>query len=799
MASAEDLLLVRLAIANRFVAQEEVDECMEEAESSGVSVTDRLLKRGFLRPDQVEMLRKIQGRPAAPAVGPAPSPPHAGPEPGRGAPEASRPSPLRRGGDEATSVGRPPTATPKPPDLNSDFLRVVRARKLVPEDLLQEARGLAGSLPAGGPRPRIAEALVRRAFLTSFQADEIVLSLNTGGYRCEGCGSPAEKGPAPGLRCKVCDLALPLPGAPIDSEAAGGSAVVGSVAVVCGVNRGYVYVLRRGSTLTIGRKSANKIRLFDPASSRDHCKVVEEGGTGVLHDLGSRAGTLVNGTLTKTQRLKGGDLVQIGSTVLEFRVEHSGETRQLLQREGGPPERIAFAGVPPAARAAPAAARDLPSAVREDEIDDLLFGAIAVKLALVSRPALDEALVVQEAGEKRQIGKILLERGALDEMGLVKVLQIQKRNLQRHGAYSKESRESLLFGKVALRLELIREAALNEALRIQARTRETTGLHLRLGEVFVRRGNLTREGVTQVLRVQGKSGGGPQIPGYELDEKLGEGGMGAVFRARQLSLDRVVALKILAPRLVAEPGYVERFIREARVAGKMNSPNVVRAIDVGRTGDLCYFVMEFVNGETSGEKVRRAGRLPEREAIAIAIEVARGLSHAAEHGLVHRDVKPDNIMLGADGSVKLLDLGLARGVEREASVTQSGAGEVVGTPNYVSPEQARGQEGVDIRSDLYSLGATLYHLTTGEIPFRGEGAPVVIMARHITEQLPAPRGLAPELSEGFLLVLAHLMVKDRRRRYQTPEEVVEDLEEVRAGQIPRRAQKSTGRSTIRRR
>ncbi|MCI0342796.1 MAG: serine/threonine-protein kinase [Planctomycetales bacterium] len=764
MPSSEDLLLVRLAIANRFVAQEEVDECMEEAESSGVSVTDRLLKRGFLRPDQVEMLRKIQGRPAAPAA--------SGPPP---------PAPPRRGGDEGTNVRKPPSAAPKPTDLDGDFLRVVRARKLVPEDLLQEARGLAGSLPGSFQRPRVAEALVRRAFLTSFQADEIVLSLTSGGTRCEGCGSPAEKPPAAGSRCRVCDLALPLPGVPIDAEAGTGSPAVGSVAIVCGVNRGNLYVLRRGATLTIGRKSANKIRLFDPASSRDHCKVVEEGGTGTLHDLGSRAGTMVNGTLVKTQRLKGGDLVQIGSTVLEFRIEHSGETRQLGQP------------------AAPAPARELPAAIREEDIDDLLFGAIAVKIALVSRAALEQALAAQEGGEKRQIGKILLEQGALTEMGLVKVLQIQKRNLQRHGAYSKESRESLLFGKVAIRLELIREAALNEALRIQARTRETTGLHLRLGEVLLRRGNLTREGITQVLRVQGKSGGGPQIPGYELEEKLGEGGMGAVFRARQLSLDRIVALKILAPRLLVETGYVERFIREARVAGKMNHPNVVRAIDVGRSGDLCYFVMEFVNGETSGEKVRRAGKLAEREAIAIAIEVARGLSHAAEHGLVHRDVKPDNIMLGADGSVKLLDLGLARGVDREASVTQSGAGEVVGTPNYVSPEQARGLEGVDIRSDLYSLGATLYHLTTGEIPFRGEGAPVVIMARHITEQLPSPRDFAPELSEGFLLVLAHLMVKDRRRRYQAPEELIEDLETLRGGQLPRRAQKSAGRSTIRRR
>jgi len=154
-------------------------------------------------------------------------------------------------------------------------------------------------------------------------------------------------------------------------------------------------------------------------------------------------------------------------------------------------------------------------------------------------------------------------------------------------------------------------------------------------------------------------------------------------------------------------------------------------------------------------------------------------------------------MLSRDSSVKLCDLGLARGTGADPGVTASNAGEIVGTPNYVSPEQAKGLESIDIRSDLYSLGATLYHLVTGQLPFKGESAAVVVMARHITDQLPSPREFVG-ISEEFHLVLAHCLVKDRRRRYQHPKELLEDLAAMARGEDPRHARASTGRSTVRR-
>jgi len=624
-----------------------------------------------------------------------------------------------------------------------------------------------------GDRPALADALIEEAFLTTFQADEVLGELRKAEYRCEGCGEPAPQPDGSKRRCAKCELSLPEPGAQIDPDNVGGTPapVLGRLAIISGVNRGFIYVLRKGAKLTIGRRSTNKVRLFDKAASRDHCIIGEADGQIALNDRGSRAGTYVQGERVTAHVLRGGDLVRIGGTILEFRAEHA--TAKVR------PPKIAEPLVPP------------------EEIDDLLFGRIAVKLGVVSRKDLNVALAAQDSGESRQVGKILLDRGAMDQDGLLKVLKIQRHNLGARSAYADTARENQLFGRIALREGWVTERQLNESLRVQGRAEETTHLHQRIGEVMVRRKFLEKKQVQKILRMQGRSGGGPQLPGYEIEEKLGEGGMGAVSRGKQVSLDRIVAIKLLAPRLVAEPGYVDRFMREARAAGALNHQNIVRAIDVGHAGKIYYFVMEFIDGETTNDWLKREGPFSEQRAIAVALDVARALEHAAEASMVHRDVKPDNIMLGRDGSVKLCDLGLARGVGPESSVTQSSAGEIVGTPNYVSPEQAKGLDSVDTRSDLYSLGATLYHLVTGQLPFKGEGAPVVVMARHITDQLDDPRDYCT-ISRDFHLILAHLMVKDRRRRYGNPSEFIADLEALTKGEKPKHAHKSRGRSTIRR-
>jgi serine/threonine-protein kinase len=754
-----------LAIANRMVTQEQVDECMDEADASGASIGQLLVDKGYLKGDSVRLLEKIGGRPMAET--------------------GTRKQPQSRPESTATTPPQPASAAAaepegdtalEPPSLDDDFVRVLRAKGMVPKDLLREAESKAKG-KSGSGRPAIAEALIEEAFLTTFQADDVLQALESAEYRCEGCGEPAPPPPAEGSgsgrRCAKCDLPLPMPGAQIDADNVGGTPapILGRLAIISGVNRGFIYVLRRGAKLTIGRRSTNKVRLFDPGASRDHCIIGEIDGQIALNDRGSRAGTYVQGEKISAHVLRGGDLIRIGATVLEFRAEHA------TSRVRAP--KIVQPAVPP------------------EEIEDLFFGRIAVKLGVVSRKDLNVALAAQDAGEARQVGKILLDRGAMDQDGLLLVLKIQRKNLGARSAYADTARENQLFGRVALRESWITERQLNEALRVQGRAEETTHLHQRIGEVMVRKKFLEKEQVQEILRMQGRSGGGPQLPGYEIEEKLGEGGMGAVFRGKQVSLDRVVAIKLLAPKLVAEPGYKERFMREARAAGALNHQNIVRAIDVGSNGKIYYFVMEFIDGETTNDWLKREGPFSEKRAIKVALDVARALDNAAEANMVHRDVKPDNIMLARDGMVKLCDLGLARGVGPDSSVTQSSAGEIVGTPNYVSPEQAKGLDSVDSRSDLYSLGATLYHLMTGQLPFKGEGAPVVVMARHITDQLDDPRDFC-SISREFHLVLAHLMVKDRRRRYASPAEFIEDLEALQKGKKPKHAQKSRGRSTIRR-
>ncbi len=266
-----------------------------------------------------------------------------------------------------------------------------------------------------------------------------------------------------------------------------------------------------------------------------------------------------------------------------------------------------------------------------------------------------------------------------------------------------------------------------------------------------------------------------EIGGFELLERIGRGGMGSVYRARQISMDRIVALKVLSQRLARNEGYVERFIREARAAAKLNHPNIVQGIDVGSSGGYYYFAMEYVNGETVAERVKRQGPLPEKEALSICVQVARALQHAhSRAGIIHRDVKPQNILLDCEGHVKLADLGLAREtLQQDHSATLEGT--TLGTPDYISPEQIRGETNLDGRCDIYSLGATLYHLLTGRPPYQGETSNVV-MAKHLTEPPPDPRTIVPSISAGTAAIVRKAMQKDRARRYQTIDDMLRALQ-----------------------
>jgi len=273
------------------------------------------------------------------------------------------------------------------------------------------------------------------------------------------------------------------------------------------------------------------------------------------------------------------------------------------------------------------------------------------------------------------------------------------------------------------------------------------------------------------------------IGGFELLEKIGQGGMGAVFKARQVSLDRIVALKILPPSIAKDQTFTQRFLREARACAKLSHPNIVLGIDVGQDAatQLWYFAMEFVDGRSTRQVLVERKVIPEQEALRIVRDIAKALECARENGFVHRDVKPDNILLTSSGEAKLADLGLARQAREDASLTQSG--QAIGTPFYMAPEQIRGEgDNLDIRADLYGLGATLFHLVTGRPPFEGATA-AAIMAKHLTEPPPLAHRANPAVSEATSRLIQRLMQKEKERRFQTPVEVVQHIEKIMSGTL----------------
>jgi hypothetical protein len=248
---------------------------------------------------------------------------------------------------------------------------------------------------------------------------------------------------------------------------------------------------------------------------------------------------------------------------------------------------------------------------------------------------------------------------------------------------------------------------------------------------------------------------------YELEELVGAGGMSSVYRAHDSLLERHVALKVMHEQLITDGDHVERFRREARLAAQLSHPNIVTVIDRGEQEDRQFIVFEYVEGENLKSLIVREAPLPEREAVELALQIAEGLAFAHSHGLVHRDVKPQNVLLTEDGRAKVTDFGIARSIDVHRGLTQTGT--VMGTSDYISPEQARGGP-VDACSDIYSLGAVLYELLTGEVPFPGENFVSVAM-RHVNEPAPGVRGQRPDVSPRLDAAIRRAMAKDPDDRF----------------------------------
>src|SRR5215218_5035201 len=276
---------------------------------------------------------------------------------------------------------------------------------------------------------------------------------------------------------------------------------------------------------------------------------------------------------------------------------------------------------------------------------------------------------------------------------------------------------------------------------------------------------------------------------FRLEEKVGSGGMSSVYRAYDPTLERLVAIKMMHRDISSDPDQLERFRREARAVAQLNHPHVVTVIDAGEDDGAPYIVFEYVEGETLKERIRRLGRLPVSEAVAYAIEIGRALDAAHASRLVHRDVKPQNVLIDRDGRAKVTDFGIARSLEAQGLTA---TGRVLGTTDYVSPEQALGHE-VTGQSDIYSLGIVVYEMLTGEVPFNAD-TQVAVAMQHVRDPLPDVQRRRPEISASLAAVVERATAKETENRYQDVSQMVHDLEEVLAIEAARTGQ-ATGEAT----
>ena len=325
------------------------------------------------------------------------------------------------------------------------------------------------------------------------------------------------------------------------------------------------------------------------------------------------------------------------------------------------------------------------------------------------------------------------------------------------------------------------EACKAHRAKLSAERPEPVGLL----DVMIKAKVLTQSQSQRLLKeITLESPGLLSIPGYQILEKLGKGSMGIVYKAKQTSVDRVVAVKVLLETLATNKEFIKRFQREAKIAAKLSHNNIVNAIDAGEVDGHQYFVMEFVEGVTIKDEMEKGKVYAEADALRIMVAVAEALKHASQRGLIHRDVKPENVLLTKAGDVKLADLGLAR-LTADEKWAMAEAGMAIGTPYYISPEQVRGQVDVDIRGDIYSLGATFYHMVTGKVPYSGE-TPSEVMRKHVDKNvlLVPPDHVNTRLSSGLGMVVETMLSKNRDNRYPTPDDVILDLKCLLQGETP---------------
>ena len=340
-----------------------------------------------------------------------------------------------------------------------------------------------------------------------------------------------------------------------------------------------------------------------------------------------------------------------------------------------------------------------------------------------------------------------------------------------------------LLGRLVVERGLATENEVKECISLQKDAlNESDPNQKSLGDFLVIEGHVTKKQLDRLMPEIEEQKVSRQIPGYQILGKLGAGAMATVYKARQISLDRLVAIKVLPKKYTRNQDFINRFYAEGRAAAKLNHRNIVGAYDVGRAGETHYFVMEYVKGQSVFEQMNEKGTYSEADAVKIGMQIADALNHAHAAGFIHRDVKPKNIMIMEDGTAKLADMGLARAIE-DRDTAEAESGKAYGTPYYISPEQIRGEVDVDFRADLYGLGATMYHMITGRVPYDGPN-PSSVMHKHLKQELVPPDHINKELTSGICEVIEVCMAKDRNQRYGSASELQEDLEAISKGNAP---------------
>jgi serine/threonine protein kinase len=384
------------------------------------------------------------------------------------------------------------------------------------------------------------------------------------------------------------------------------------------------------------------------------------------------------------------------------------------------------------------------------------FGKLSVALGFLTQEDLDKILQLQtdlrKIGVDRRLGELCLEKRYLSREQVLLVLRAQgKRILTCHGCQKSYNvhhyrpTETYTCKHCTAELSLPTKPVTPSVT--DSITIATTSLRKKTGKPR------TRPTVSPDLV--------NLLSGYEIVKRLGQGGMGTVYKARDLIGGRWVAVKLLAPFLASDEEYVKRFFQEARNLQKLNHPNIVAAYDAGVTGEHKFFIMEFVDGPSLEEVLHKKGILKEHTALEVVRQVAQALDYAWTHKIIHRDIKPQNIMLSQDRTVKLCDLGLSKDVTSDISLTMTGS--VNCSPPYASPEQAQGLRDMDIRSDVYSLGVSLFQMLCGELPFKGN-APGQFLIQHVTKAPPEPRSKNLKISSSVNDLILRMLQKDAKAR-----------------------------------